>query len=1284
MVNISYKGFKLLPTFNNSSQISLQGPYPYFYGGRLHAYGISKDKKTYVKSTLTSVFDTATPEGDYVISGSYLYALSRGSNKYYRNYYTDNGDGEWDTITFVGGTHYALEKVPTGFARADATFSITNEDADDNKPHLYYNYQLYQEFVPGAIGDSSVGIGRRGLFWLESAGTNEWYYFIHASDYKIKRVRIIVEDPIVLSDVYTGNSGEYPTEVMCRISDSEWYCQFNVGGTYKVYKSTNQGVAWSEVAGSSGKYLYTSDTTYIYCTNIGHTASTDGQLEVYRYSTGGGWEQLFNCRFEGSTAVQGIAIETSTSDIAVAFSNVTGSTYTNYILMTTDISEEITSCNIHRKINGERSRCLIQTSRNIAAAMPMGILQTIYKADGITVLFQGYTIPALDNAGKPMGDGIILLEGIDREILNEDVDATFTTQTAHQIFDTITSALTDLSTGSIAATSDQYTYTINAKKAQVLQRFAYAEDGLFRINPDGTIDLKLYASLASASLVFNDQSLNVYERSFGLEEEPIESARWGGFLGVRLFGGYDSLGPIKKTNGTAPYKDITMLDITDDQLAINLQARLWADFNVSNADARIYHIVAYGSEANPIEQPKPGDTVTFAFSPYNVAQDTFIILEQMYNAVSRTCDLWLCKIVPVQALIEMGSLLNRASTPGAADSVGGTPVTQTSIGGALAGTFAAINADLPMNNHKITDLADAVDLDEAVNYGQLLDHVRTTINFWFGNTTLVSALTNSPAALTETTDADPDTLTNIYFKSSVADTPAPFTIESGTIIAIHFSAKVTATAGKKTVGLYFQFGYVDADGTSNFTQIGANSDQTADLTADKTLYEIHCHVSSQITVPAGKRLWLKVVANTAGAGLEPEVNVYYNDPTCHITFGQSGTLGNFVQKNNANTLGDSFTAVPATDNTIDIATSAKRIKTAYLNKLYNKHIETIDLGNFKGLYALDWGTSGTPSGLNAYHSTLTIEDKTHLAVVKAVGTDTNPGFWTASLGDLTTAYFSCWVWIGGTNDDFQINIRDADSNDTIYVHVAKATGVVTFVGTGTTTCNTITQAAWNHFCILVTQNATSYLFHNGTLVGAQTATNNEVNHAFIWYESADANTDTFWVDAYYHGTDGRQAFSSLFDGAINAQQVLTAYGPKGYHPLDFLDKSDAAFFAETATDNDTVILDWFNGDYESKSAGITVNTDNMSLNIVPPNALAIVLALTVMGDTANVANTLVISRNGQTNKRQVLQVRCASASGYYNHGQGVVQLDDDGKTMITFHRGAGTVYLYVELVGYWL
>ncbi|KKN34173.1 hypothetical protein LCGC14_0796270 [marine sediment metagenome] len=212
----------------------------------------------------------------------------------------------------------------------------------------------------------------------------------------------------------------------------------------------------------------------------------------------------------------------------------------------------------------------------------------------------------------------------------------------------------------------------------------------------------------------------------------------------------------------------------------------------------------------------------------------------------------------------------------------------------MASLSGEATAPFSMNDQRIIELADAQDPTDAVNLRDVLDHVGITLNYWLSNQTLVELLVDSEAALTETPASTPVTLTNITFKSSVADAPTPFDINPGTVIELHFAALVAAGGGRN-LGLHVVFGYMDSDST-NFVQIGNDSDSTSALTTDKTSYTLHMHVDNAIEIPAGKRLWLKFVSTSlSGGGSYPQISVYYDNPAHHLIFGVAGSvLGNFL------------------------------------------------------------------------------------------------------------------------------------------------------------------------------------------------------------------------------------------------------------------------------------------------------------------------------------------------------------------------------------------------------
>ena len=234
--------------------------------------------------------------------------------------------------------------------------------------------------------------------------------------------------------------------------------------------------------------------------------------------------------------------------------------------------------------------------------------------------------------------------------------------------------------------------------------------------------------------------------------------------------------------------------------------------------------------------------------------------------------------------------LRDALTDGTADLTVGS-ITPDSI--SMAG-------NIDMNSYRITELAHPTDIHDAVDYETLLNSAQLALNYFHAAsnvmTTTYSATTGNT---TETPVGSPETLSNIYYLSTVADTPTPITVKNGTEFVIHFYANVTATAGMKTVRLSAQLFYVDSDGVSNPVQIGADtSSSLLDLSTTMVLQELYGLVTTEITIPAGKRLRVQFIATCSGTSVNyPEINVQYGGTHNHLSFPVvGGILANFVQK----------------------------------------------------------------------------------------------------------------------------------------------------------------------------------------------------------------------------------------------------------------------------------------------------------------------------------------------------------------------------------------------------
>ncbi len=207
--------------------------------------------------------------------------------------------------------------------------------------------------------------------------------------------------------------------------------------------------------------------------------------------------------------------------------------------------------------------------------------------------------------------------------------------------------------------------------------------------------------------------------------------------------------------------------------------------------------------------------------------------------------------------------------------------------------------NVDVSGGRVTSVGNPVEPTDAANLQSVLEQTGVSLHYYFGNTTLDQELTESEAAIQELQDADPDLFSNIFFVALEADTPAPFTVDTGAIIPVHFSAKVTTgPPSKYDTVLYVKLGYVNSDGSvGSFVQIGANSDSTAILTTAQTSYELHIHVATEITVPVTKRLYLQVWADSSGTGGYDTIHFYYDSVAHHVQFAiDASVLENFVQK----------------------------------------------------------------------------------------------------------------------------------------------------------------------------------------------------------------------------------------------------------------------------------------------------------------------------------------------------------------------------------------------------
>lgn len=235
---------------------------------------------------------------------------------------------------------------------------------------------------------------------------------------------------------------------------------------------------------------------------------------------------------------------------------------------------------------------------------------------------------------------------------------------------------------------------------------------------------------------------------------------------------------------------------------------------------------------------------------------------------------------------------------GSSTTAGGAIMDAANAAAQLALLSANAGAAFDMNAQKISNMANAVDIHDAMTLEDVLNTIGVSLNYWEMPTSLLSQdLTISSASATEVITGTPQELTtaDTFFKSTVAGTPTPFVIKNGAIILTHIEAKVESVSGKKPVTLHTEL-WIAASGGAAESQIGSDSDATAVLTEAKTLYELHVHVPTETIVASGKRLFLRIFAATTGATQDPTVRIYNGDVHDHVTIPVSGSvLGRYLQ-----------------------------------------------------------------------------------------------------------------------------------------------------------------------------------------------------------------------------------------------------------------------------------------------------------------------------------------------------------------------------------------------------
>jgi hypothetical protein len=162
---------------------------------------------------------------------------------------------------------------------------------------------------------------------------------------------------------------------------------------------------------------------------------------------------------------------------------------------------------------------------------------------------------------------------------------------------------------------------------------------------------------------------------------------------------------------------------------------------------------------------------------------------------------------------------------------------------------------------------------------------------------------------------------------------------------------------------------------------------------------------------------------------------------------------------------------------------------------------------------------------------------------------------------------------------------------------------------------------------------------------------------------------------------------TLAQDVVTQNFLLTTHGLDAgtklrYVPLDQNDTAGYDAQYHSATTADTVEMDFINGGSANKSAGTTEDTTPQAR--CPAGTVAIHIKLASSVDTANANNEVDVFRLGNTNLQNGVALWAPMVGGYVNVVCGNISVGAGSHVKLKFTRGAGTIYVYIKVLGYYI
>lgn len=155
---------------------------------------------------------------------------------------------------------------------------------------------------------------------------------------------------------------------------------------------------------------------------------------------------------------------------------------------------------------------------------------------------------------------------------------------------------------------------------------------------------------------------------------------------------------------------------------------------------------------------------------------------------------------------------------------------------------------------------------------------------------------------------------------------------------------------------------------------------------------------------------------------------------------------------------------------------------------------------------------------------------------------------------------------------------------------------------------------------------------------------------------------------------------SLLNIGISENSSVDIQGYR-YIPLDIEDLNAFTLYCY-ASSSGSMVLNLIDGNYEDKSASITIVSTDWSITL-PNNSKAVHLRLTARSTAYHINNQIYVKCNSMSYWQQSLEIKPYVANLVCNI-YGTISIDENGKIFLQIYHGSGTIEVFIAMMGYYI